>query len=350
MRRLVMLLCLLALTIIPTIAQTDETETWEVIERCVDEPVEPPDDWSFEGVIYTYGDTAIRGLRHDISATFITVYAGENFLTGATFSPNGQYIAVPAGFTLSRDWYENQFRVTEIRIYETALTRRLVQRLPVFAITQFSSSFEELSITQVYWLDDIHIYYRDRTDPIDVHSSVNVVINIETGEKTIWSHDYHPAEYSLEIHDLMESPQVAQPYPVWISDSQAIIGRWENFDGSLSIISPDAVVQQIIFGGAVNSASFNLSPNSQYLAFIAADNRLFIADLMQETIYDTCLTYDYGAFWRHDNDMFTRTWSPNSTQIAINLNDNVVILDMESWQAFNVHENFGAVMAWLPVP
>jgi hypothetical protein len=84
MRRLLMLFCLLALTITPTIAQTDEPESWEIIERCVGEPVEPPADWSFEGIIFMYSYTGVHGLNSQINTPYIIAYRSDE-----SFSYNG---------------------------------------------------------------------------------------------------------------------------------------------------------------------------------------------------------------------------------------------------------------------
>jgi hypothetical protein len=90
MRRILILVCLFVLSITPAIAQSEATEAWSIVERCVGEPVAPPDDWSFEGIIFSLSDYAVHGINAAYDTPYIIVFRADPFMMDSgTYAQSG---------------------------------------------------------------------------------------------------------------------------------------------------------------------------------------------------------------------------------------------------------------------
>lgn len=57
-------LCLLAFTNAIS-AQPDEPDTFPIEQRCIDAPTQPPDDWTYPGMILMSGYAGIHAMQAD---------------------------------------------------------------------------------------------------------------------------------------------------------------------------------------------------------------------------------------------------------------------------------------------
>ena len=82
-----MMLALTIFVVITVNADEDELNTWRIVERCLLEPIEPDEDWSFEGEILMGGWAGI----HAVSTEFDTPYV-LHWGYSRAISPDGQWI------------------------------------------------------------------------------------------------------------------------------------------------------------------------------------------------------------------------------------------------------------------
>ncbi|HLU11821.1 MAG TPA: hypothetical protein VK003_19260, partial [Oceanobacillus sp.] len=108
-------------------AQDATPEGWEVVQRCITAPSEPPEGWTFEGTIFTYRGS-VHGFRADLPSPYYIAFGSDTEFGGAgTFSPDGRWYALPRGRTRRTDTSFAIYRVIEeVRVISTIPDRTIV--------------------------------------------------------------------------------------------------------------------------------------------------------------------------------------------------------------------------------
>jgi len=115
---LLILLCLVAST---ALAQ-EPTEEPTVIKQCITEFVEPPNNWTFDGTIFTYGN-GLHAFRSDADSRYFVAFHDEYLASGA-FSPDGQWFAHYVGYSRQNiNCCSVAHYLTGIKILSTSLPR-----------------------------------------------------------------------------------------------------------------------------------------------------------------------------------------------------------------------------------
>ena len=181
MQRLTIFL-ILFLMVINIAAQ--ESDSWQIIERCVDEPAAPPDDWSFDGVIFMYTWRAVHGLNTHIDTPYIIAYNNKrnSFALNGTVSPDGRWFAVPTGTGRPAGFITWHFEVERIHVYSTD-GRRTRYTVDTNSPIYFGSDIPYYEVDIPQWLNDEEFIF-------PVMGNVMERINPFSGTREPYNGDY----------------------------------------------------------------------------------------------------------------------------------------------------------------
>jgi hypothetical protein len=138
----------------------------------------PPDDWSFEGIIFFMSGRGVHGLNSTVETPYVIAYGTQyrTFPQSGALSPDARWFAVPRGlattsrYNVSLTWH---YDIDEIIIYSTD-ARREIHSVPIDAFylgTDISSS----AVDPVQWISNSEFVYLGRH---------NIwVVNAFTGEQ-----------------------------------------------------------------------------------------------------------------------------------------------------------------------
>jgi hypothetical protein len=335
-----------ALLLLPALSfAQDNADGWPVEQRCAAEAVVPPDDWTFNGTIFTRDLDGIRAINAAFPTTYFVIFSSE-FLKGAALSPDGRWYAIPSG-TLSPaadtipDYY---YHVQKIDFYSTDAKRE--HRSIPWDMT-FRSSIETIR-----WLDDEYIFYRSGHH---YGGSEYYKINTISGEKTkvevparsiIPSPDgsraFYRDEQTLEftlyntatnetlVHFAENTQNFLHAYPQWSPDSTRFVGvvtderngEVEPAPAHVNIYDRDgSLMQSIKWDTTVYNP--NLSGNNAYLSWSDNEGNFFVADLDTKTITDYC-----------NFPRYSQVLSPDGKQLAFSYQNTVYVLDLTSAQIY----------------
>lgn len=353
-------------------AQSEQAETWPVIEHCVSEPTNPPDDWSFEGTIIMAGYAGLHGYSYGWETPRVLVFLSPQEIDNGTLSPDGHHYVVPheevffhgGGLLLSTTIHINQIDVYEVTPIAT--------RTPIFTTewdltyTTGSNGFSR----KVAWLDNERFMFEVGTDGGNI-----AIVNFKNNERQLWQ---HPQFY------LTDSPYFV-PAPDWtiasgsdpldksywfISDLQSgeTLTRVENINiwrASWAKNSQQAILyhspfpnneenphRQLMFtdrAGNIQVLTYleentylnNMawSPNNHYVAYTT--DTLHLISIEDKQIVDTCLSIDSDSL----------IWSPDSTQIALHQRGSgytpLLIYDTVRQVTYTVARHYGReILGW----
>ncbi|GAB5494000.1 MAG: hypothetical protein Phog2KO_42150 [Phototrophicaceae bacterium] len=193
MRRMIALL-LLIMTISSVQAQsTSDSDGWEIVENCISEPTTPPDDWSYEGIIFMFSDVGIHGLNYNIQTPYVIAYDNpiQAFTLSGDISPDGNWFAVPQGYIERRDYIVDRiisvYQITGIRLHSTdgsgeKFTHNLSSEFWGYAPYQYV-------IGTIAWTENNEIIYPSLdTQGQRIYESINP----STGIQQIYDGNYSP--------------------------------------------------------------------------------------------------------------------------------------------------------------
>ena len=117
-------LCLLAFTSAVS-AQTDEPDTFPIEQQCIDAPTQPPDDWTYPGMILMSGYAGIHAMQADWETPRVVAFLsrdneGNEPLIGGQLSPNQNWYAVPMGEVFTEISYNVYHFVQGLRLYSVS--------------------------------------------------------------------------------------------------------------------------------------------------------------------------------------------------------------------------------------
>lgn len=338
---------------------------WSVEERCISKPIVPPQDWSYDGTILMTGYAGIHGVNADWETPHVLTFLNDSDLWGGALSLDGQWYASPRGDFTITETYNGITGVDELRVFSVDRDRDYFYSL---AVDRAEYVFFGYTHAQVYWRDNETFLY------------ANTEFSPFRGESTDWptseyNFDGQPHQrfyFSPDWTRWIFNGLDEQNHSVWKISDLTQNKILEKLDITVPIAwNPDAsaFVATITDGQEIPSYSFALfdrqgnpletifavpvgqqlglftlgwSPNGRYLAFITFENSfpwnhyspqntLYIADVQNSVIYNTCVAIGEGLAWSPNSniDQLTFLVSGEGTK-------EVLILDMNSYSLYSI--------------
>jgi WD40 repeat protein len=381
LRLLPLFLCLLVV-LSPAVAQETIESGWPIEERCLNESTPPPDDWTFPSAILMTGHYGIHGVTDAWETPRVLVFEHPRELPGAVFSPDGKWYARPMGnFELIYNVNGNaaNVQVNEISVSST-INADEVYRVP-WNLSYFTAGQPQPTLV---WHDVEHIIYMDqegnfsKINPFigDIQSFDIEILPRDVGtiffQSPDWSrvllkdntvvfdqywtlYDPFDASEYLQYFTLAQYPQIS-----WSPDSTQFVTETEfigedNLINQLELFDKDGDHLETIFhqsNGQRIVSSFGLfeniswSPDGRYLAFVTTTFanpviNLYIADMQEKRVYDTCIETSDGLAWSPDGKMLAMMdfydYKPHRP---------VMVLDLDTWAMHTVAYHDGSVIGW----
>jgi WD40 repeat protein len=369
---------------------------WPVEERCVGEATQPPEGWTFPGVILMTGHYGIHAVSADVPTPYVVAFIprvprdGAETATGVLSPDQRWYATTEAAINYSGLLAE--VSVYKIVIYSTVSAREKYEM-------GWENIYEAHNARSIRWRDNDHIIYETTQTPKigdDYSRDKAFLINPFTQEMTKWNGQLDP----LAIIDFFPSPDWTRAVynQVWYDIAPDVKDDWGLFDpinesqpilnlslANLSQIgwSPDsaqfaAETETTSDSGELNnqlelfdrdgvnlgsifletnrqrirntfsvSSNIRWSSDGRYLAFITTTLNyptvisLYIADMQEKRVYDTCIEPGDGL-----------AWSPDGTKLAMmdfydyKRQRPVIVLDLETWGLYTVAYHDGSVIGW----
>jgi hypothetical protein len=364
MRRIVMLVFLFVLSITSAIAQSDEFPVWEIVERCIDEPVMPSDDWSFDGIIFLYSDSGVHGLNKQIDTPYIIAYRDEqSFAHNGSISPDGRWFAVPTGGIEYATMMDSFYAIKAIHVYSTDGRREsyivdwevLFRGNNTYSIpsVQWTSNNTFLYSESGYFLSDNNYEFNPFTgdtnlyegfyQPIygDLRWSVPYSSRISP-DKRLWIEEVtydSNVSASLHLFDIINenntptvAPSVFSYSFFWQPDSSHIIAT---INQQTLLFDRNGTYEETIFDRTIHL--FNWQIRGDDFAFTDIENNLFVGNVANRQLTDTCLTVTGLG------------WSP-SGELAVSDGERISIINFEDGTHYIAAYHEGSVFDWRVPP
>ena len=339
MRHLAFIPILFALFIVaPLAAQDTPADTgWSVEQRCVGDPTPPPADWTYDGTILLTGYAGIHGVDAAWETPRVLTFLNEDNLWGGALSPDGSWYASPRGYFTITESYNGITEIHELRVFPVNGQRDTYFSIP------YETEFYQYTHGQVYWKDNSQFLYFDMMNPftgvVQAWQQPEYVWDAEPYTRQYFSPDWKRqvfygyvetatgSVWDWKINDLVNNEilrtlNITSPV-AWKPDSSgfgAVITDGADIPTySLGLFDRDGVQGDVIVSAP--DREFGLfaigwSADSRYLAFIDfpfnyymvegkaysfayydSGNTLYIADMQEKNVIDTCLTVGEGIAW-----------------------------------------------------
>lgn len=363
-------LCLLAFTNAIS-AQPDEPDTFPIEQRCIDAPTQPPDDWTYPGMILMSGYAGIHAMQADwetprVVAQFTSDSDGNFVIDGGQLSPDENWYATPIGEVTSEASFNNYWYVHGLRLYNLfdaskSFTVNLADYAEIYTFYETAWTFYP-----VEWQDNesliiggLLIYpFEDSAEAsrLEFGDDFNLprVVSPD-GTRAYGGPTPFFSEYRAGLHDLVNLTTIASPGELnnisWRRDSAGFMAQMLDLDqdwhGLIYIDREGNVLDRIVSFDANSWRSdhpvsgrneFWWSPNDRYFALVPVQSRelknLYLVDLHERTVIDTCLKALSPAVWSPDGKMFAYL-------VEARENLNLVVVDTMAWQSYIVARHSG---------
>ena len=310
---LVLLIFLVASSTV--VAQSSEfIAEWVVDEHCI-EPVSAPDDWTYEGVIVMQDEAGLHGIRADMDTSYFLAFDNDNqFLEMASFSPDGEWLVIPAGYRLPSDYvipYYTTLEIREFLIFRLTPQRELV-RIDGSLFMAYAGA--DSPMNRIRWVDDQFLF-------------PGLTLAVSPEMSSVYT-DYWNA-LPDDTHRIEVQPT----------------------DHTYQLLDYQGQVLFTLDSNRYQFGAFALSPQSDQLAIIRIDHTatpleatLIIGDIGSNTLWQTCLTTTIETM----QDLPALAWSPDGNSLAVNLAGQILVVESSSRQAYRVLSSIGRVREWLP--
>ena len=261
----------------------------EVVEQCITDFREPPDDWTFDGTIITYGYDGLYGFRSDIASRYFIDFS-STYLRFGSFSPDGQWFAYYSGYSHPNNLCCNvSYNITSLEVISTQPTRE-----------RYSIPFSSYKYTINLWL---------------------------------------------------QPPQWLSDNTRFLAYADGVSSGWylvEPFEGNVNKLT-DENLQEFEDEDIIIHEDLSLLDHSN--RFASVNSHIFLADsehsknktihVMNEDkniIQDTCL-----------ENHFAYAVSPAENQVAISSQEGgfVYVVDLDEWVAYRLDLAANHVVAWV---
>lgn len=291
-RQLLLLLVFFLISVISTFAQDIE-----VVEQCIIDFREPPDNWTFEGTIITYGHDGLYGFRADTSSRyFIAFNNNREFARFGSLSSDGKWFATFRGSVTPNMWCCNAtYSVDEIRVVSTS-PDRVIYTIP-FDYYEYTIN---PSFPPIEWEAD----------------TMNFLAYIKPGTlgfKSGWTY-VDPIEGNI-------TP---------LSDDENILINTD------SIIIADQIESRYLLPD-------RLMENDLPRAFLLKGETpirglLYLTSVESNILYNTCIETQYAI-----------AISPSGNQVAFSGQEGgfVYVVDLDEWIAYRLNLAANHIMAWV---
>jgi hypothetical protein len=356
------------------IADSDPLTTWPIEERCIAEPALPPDDWSYPGTILMSGYAGIHGVQADWETPRVVVFLrrdenGDEPLIGGQLSPDGRWYAVPYGENFTEVSYNEYFFVHSLRLYSTSddaiLSFDLDNYRDIYIYNAVAWSY-----MPVLWTDDnalvfgkilLHPFeHLAKEAPFDWTNSTLLPRYISPDLTLVYGAIWLDSGFIAGVYESTNPEALLVELKgvnglSWRHDSSGFIAAVTQGEPSwsgLAYYDRNGILVERIFdlggGSIVGFSSTNpsrnempWSPDGQYFAFVQSlypePSRLYIIDWEEQIVIDTCLSSSSMPVWSPDGAMLAYL-------APARRNTRVVVVDMQSWQAYDVARHLGGDM------
>ena len=303
MRHLILILFALITTIAihHTHAQETTPEPYPIVERCLTDLREPPDEWTFEGTIVTYRlRDGVHGFRSDFPTRYYIAFDSQSeFASSGSFSPDGQWFAIPVGRLLSYGMVNSVYRATGIKVVSTIPSTESY-RVP-YEENAFAGISRTALFSGIYWLDNQRF----------------AIVPASAVDRRLGDYIYNP--FTAEILPV-DTDQAAE-----FSQSANVI--WGLLTNSPANTNNDGIPMRVF-------TDYDTWPHPVY-----------VFDSALQQIYDTCI-----------DTRFQFAISPSAEQVAVSIGQYdegfVYILDLNEWVGYRLNLAANEVVGWFadPVP
>lgn len=355
-------------------------ENWFIQQTCL-ETTTPPANWSFDGTIIMRGNYGIHAYKREWETPHVVVFLDpDKSLRGGALSPDGNWYAYPWGDLVITASYNAITTLQELRVHSTHNAIEYI--IPVSGETYHGAYF------QAHWIDTEHILFDNWRPPY----SGPVLVNPFTGNMESWNayedavefvfpYIYPTSDWAAfvapyitnspsrewiwglfakkdDTFERLSNPLLGEAYlhpamMAWSPDNSVFAAQTAN---TIALFSREGTIIDTIY--TFNEADYTyVAPDSvhwslggRYITFVLSkdnswmastrtwpnyaqidygENRLFIIDTQEHSIYDTCLEVGWGL-----------AWSSNADQLALIRagagQAPLQILDMETMQLYTV--------------
>ncbi|MEM9950586.1 MAG: hypothetical protein AAF846_03215 [Chloroflexota bacterium] len=342
MQRFILMLVLLSLPVVISQSQETSDTGWEIIERCVGDPITPPDGWTFDGTILATGWVGIHGINADWDTPRVQLFR-DDWALFQELSPSDRWLATTRSEFACPQCFSRVWRISEIRVFDTLNGDEYI--IPIDVGYDYGISYQ--TRIQMRWWDDDEIVFFTNGSSVYGRPIQSQRINPFTNERSIIElpiypltndFDFHPSlNWELAVYNPIELPEegqwsvynletgdgllqlssiVGSPHPTdvvaWsnassqfitttVSENSKFITYYNHLSESITNIYP------IAFDDTPNHIEW--SHDGRYVAFVKsklfAGGELILIDTEHQIIYETCI--ETGSVH----------WSPVANQLAL---------------------------------
>lgn len=356
------------------VADDDPETPWPIEERCVGEPIEPPDDWTFEGTIIAEGPFGIHGISFQGDTPYVLAFQDEWIDTGGygSLSPGGRWYAIPEGYFVddgSTASAAGNVVIENLLIYD--LTQRgQALRVPwnnVYYWSQGTGTSGFYDSQSPVWLDEDTVvyarddtYYRIEVPSLEIQAFrwPDGLIEPTRTNYTNLSPDWTRIEFGGTLYDAWTGKHIADFYPSGILSDLPRVAWHPNSSEFIYQTSTDVAIrnrygellelvvnqpENFTQGGfLVYSSAYSTGGNTIWMRQVHSPQQgspLILADRHEQVLWDTCITgWVFRAAW----------FSPDGEQVAIlSQDDELLILEIHAWRLVrtNIYHS-GEIIGW----
>lgn len=257
----------------PEATSSPDTEGWPIVQRCVGEPITPPDNWTYDGTILMTGWAGLHAMNSNREVPYIVA---PHSIPGGALSPDGAWYALPRGSISQNDnLVDWAYIVGDLTLYSTDLP---IQERRINWDVLFYGGSEFTAVNPIVWLDNERFVYYTGSKWRELNP---VTVNLFTEEVTAQEIDISPSYAFFPSNDGMRFVQHMSLYD----------------------LPSGQLIRQSILGNLVD-----WSQNSHY--FVSAGSGLWLYDRegnLLDTIFATLEEGQIISVFGHDSD------SPNLT-------------------------------------
>jgi hypothetical protein len=365
-----LMLVLLAFSM--TTAQDYTTSGWPVEQRCVGEPTAPPEGWRFEGTIFFDSYDGLIAIRAGVESPYYVSSSERDFHALGTVSPDGRWFAVPSGYVIPEiSIFDDEYVVEEILIYSTDSPSDPI-RIPWQASWRGPSGEPEIWMPSLRWIDnELLVYQRgswglsnyeiiiinpftQETRPHPTKTQELIFQNISPDlTRAIWLGYQSEEIYDFDTGELVASiPGLWAKGTFWMPDASGFAGFLHDASHQWQVaqFSRDGELLDVMFSFQNTSRwapEMNLQWSSDGGRFALwlitgdspSDDYLYISDVAQRQIQDTCLDVNNGF-----------AISPTGEQIVYSLYTNhetfVVVTAIDTGSSYIIAHQPGSLLLW----